>query len=44
MQEMMSSQTLQYAFPFSLYSFETDVVFIVLSEGNKSAFFPVRYP
>ncbi|PBK96464.1 hypothetical protein ARMGADRAFT_1052439 [Armillaria gallica] len=40
MQEMMTSQTLQYAFPFSSYSFETDVVFIVLSEGNKSAFFP----
>ncbi|KAK0448360.1 uncharacterized protein EV420DRAFT_1567556 [Desarmillaria tabescens] len=46
MQEMMTSQTLQYVFPFSSYSFETDVVFIVLSEGNKSAFFPtlVQFP
>ncbi|KAG7452905.1 uncharacterized protein BT62DRAFT_925445 [Guyanagaster necrorhizus] len=39
MQEMMTSQILEYVFPFSSFSFETDVVFLVLCEGSKSAFF-----
>ncbi|KAH6918815.1 putative alanine racemase-domain-containing protein [Coprinopsis sp. MPI-PUGE-AT-0042] len=38
-QDMMTSQTLDYAFPFSRYSFETDVSFIALVPGKKSAFF-----
>ncbi|KAI0075471.1 hypothetical protein K474DRAFT_1664215 [Panus rudis PR-1116 ss-1] len=39
LQEVMSSQTLSYNFPFSSFSFPTDVSCIVLSEGRKSAFF-----
>ena len=41
MQEMMSSQSLEYIFPFSKFSFDTDVDFVLLSEGKKSAFFQV---
>ncbi|KAJ7070358.1 putative alanine racemase-domain-containing protein [Mycena belliarum] len=39
MQEMMSTQTLEYAFPFSRFTFQTDVVFLILSQGKKSTFF-----
>jgi hypothetical protein len=40
-QEVINSQTLQYIFPFSMFSFPTDVAFTVLSEGKKSTFFQV---
>lgn len=39
----MATQTLDYVFPFSRFSFETDINFIVLASGRKSAFFKVRY-
>ncbi|KAH7927729.1 hypothetical protein BV22DRAFT_1084528 [Leucogyrophana mollusca] len=39
LQEVMNSQTLEYAFPYSKFSFPTDIVFVVCSEGRKSAFF-----
>ena len=39
LQEVLSSQTLTYAFPFSSFSFPTDISCIVLTEGSKSAFF-----
>ncbi|KAJ7093101.1 putative alanine racemase-domain-containing protein [Mycena epipterygia] len=39
LQEMMTAQTLEYIFPFSRFAFETDVAFLVLSEGKKSTFF-----
>ncbi|KIY67975.1 hypothetical protein CYLTODRAFT_375033 [Cylindrobasidium torrendii FP15055 ss-10] len=39
MQEMMTGQKLEYVFPFSTFSFETDVDFVLLCEGSKSAFF-----
>ncbi|OBZ75868.1 Mini-chromosome maintenance complex-binding protein [Grifola frondosa] len=39
LQEVMSTQTLAYVFPFSQFSFPTDISCIVLSEGTKSAFF-----
>ncbi|KAL6309164.1 mini-chromosome maintenance replisome factor-domain-containing protein [Sparassis latifolia] len=39
LQEVMSTQTLVYAFPFSQFSFPTDISCIVLGEGSKSAFF-----
>ncbi|KAF5365678.1 hypothetical protein D9758_003140 [Tetrapyrgos nigripes] len=38
-QESMIHQMLDYVFPFSSYKFETDITWIVLSEGRKSAFF-----
>ncbi|KAI6126213.1 hypothetical protein EV401DRAFT_2258355 [Pisolithus croceorrhizus] len=38
-QEIMTSQTLQYTFPFSRFTFETDISAIVLVEGRKSTFF-----
>lgn len=41
LQEVMATQTLSYAFPFSAFSFPTDISCIVLSEGSKSAFFKV---
>ena len=40
-QQVMSSQTLEYGFPFSRFSFATEINFIVISEGKKSAFFKV---
>ncbi|CAK5279504.1 unnamed protein product [Mycena citricolor] len=49
-QDAMSTQTLDYVFPFSSFSFNTDLIFIVVSEGKKSAFFethinvPLRPP
>ncbi|OCH95277.1 hypothetical protein OBBRIDRAFT_767998 [Obba rivulosa] len=39
LQDVMSSQTLSYVFPFSQFAFPTDIGCIVLSEGTKSAFF-----
>ncbi|KAL4074577.1 putative alanine racemase-domain-containing protein [Scleroderma yunnanense] len=39
MQEIMNSQTLEYAFPFSNFTFQTDISVIVLAEGRKSALF-----
>ncbi|EGN96137.1 hypothetical protein SERLA73DRAFT_185710 [Serpula lacrymans var. lacrymans S7.3] len=38
-QEVMNAQSLEYVFPYSRFSFQTDMTFIVLSEGRKSAFF-----
>ncbi|KIO13168.1 hypothetical protein M404DRAFT_992747 [Pisolithus tinctorius Marx 270] len=38
-QEIMDSQTLDYTFPFSRFTFETDISTVVLAEGRKSAFF-----
>lgn len=40
-QEMMKSQTLDYVFPYSSFHFETDVSFMILTEGKKSTFFQV---
>ena len=40
-QEMMKTQTLDYVFPFSGFQFETDVNFLVLSEGKQSTLFKV---
>jgi len=37
LQEVMKFQTLHYNFPFSQFSFPTELNFIVLSEGKKSA-------
>lgn len=39
MQEIMNSQTLEYTFPFSKFTFQTDISVIVLAEGRKSALF-----
>ncbi|KAI1790741.1 mini-chromosome maintenance replisome factor-domain-containing protein [Ganoderma leucocontextum] len=39
LQEVMDAQTLAYVFPFSQFSFPTDVACVVLAEGRKSAFF-----
>lgn len=40
-QNVMLSQSLPYKFPFSEFSFPTDLSFIVLAEGKKSAFLKV---
>lgn len=37
----MANQTLDYVFPFSQFSFDTDIVFIILTAGKKSPFFKV---
>jgi hypothetical protein len=42
LQEMMNGQTLEYIFPFSRFAFQTDVAFLILSEGKKSTFFQVH--
>ncbi|CCM03825.1 uncharacterized protein FIBRA_05974 [Fibroporia radiculosa] len=46
LQEVISTQTLAYVFPFSQFSFQTDMSCVVLSEGSKSAFFKtdLSYP
>ncbi len=50
LQEVMDAQTLAYVFPFSQFSFPTDISCIILAEGRKSAFFrpeldiPLRAP
>lgn len=41
LQEVMNSQTLAYRFPFSQFSFPTDISCIILTEGKKSAFYKV---
>ena len=41
-QEVISAQTLAYKFPFSEFSFPTDIGFVILAEGTKSALFQVR--
>ncbi|EJD05672.1 uncharacterized protein FOMMEDRAFT_78038 [Fomitiporia mediterranea MF3/22] len=38
LQEVAKLQTLQYKFPFSQYSFPTDIKFITVTEGKKSLF------
>ncbi|KAF8964094.1 putative alanine racemase-domain-containing protein [Flammula alnicola] len=38
-QEMMKSQTLEYVFPYSSFQFETDVNFLITTEGKQSTFF-----
>lgn len=40
-QATMRNQSLEYIFPFSSYTFETDINFIVLANGKKSTFFEV---
>ncbi|KAL7283147.1 LOW QUALITY PROTEIN: hypothetical protein ACG7TL_002573 [Trametes sanguinea] len=50
LQDVMDAQTLAYVFPYSQFSFPTDISCIVLSEGRKSTFFrtdlnvPLRVP
>ncbi|TDL25050.1 hypothetical protein BD410DRAFT_76463 [Rickenella mellea] len=39
LQEAIKLQTLHYVFPYSQFSFPTDLCFIVATEGKKSAFF-----
>ena len=39
LQEVMDAQTLAYTFPFSQFSFPTDIACVVIAEGRKSAFF-----
>jgi hypothetical protein len=41
-QQVMSAQTLAYKFPFSEFSFPTDIGSVVLAQGSKSALFQVR--
>ncbi|KAF8500970.1 mini-chromosome maintenance replisome factor-domain-containing protein [Russula emetica] len=38
-QQVMNTQTLDYKFPFSEFSFPTDISFVVLAQGSKSALF-----
>ena len=41
-QEMINVQRIAYKFPFSQFTFETDLGILILSEGRKrSAFFTV---
>jgi hypothetical protein len=40
-QQVMSAQTLAYKFPFSEFSFPTDIGFVILAQGSKSAVFQV---
>ncbi|KAF9459336.1 mini-chromosome maintenance replisome factor-domain-containing protein [Collybia nuda] len=39
LQKMITSQVLEYIFPYSRFSFDTEVGFLILSEGRKSTFF-----
>ena len=41
-QQVISTQTLAYKFPFSEFSFPTDISFVVLAQGSKSALFQVQ--
>jgi Mini-chromosome maintenance replisome factor len=41
-QQVMDTQTLAYKFPFSEFSFPTDISFMILAQGTKSALFQVR--
>jgi len=38
-QQVIDTQTLAYKFPFSEFSFPTDINFVILAEGTKSALF-----
>ncbi|KAI0269853.1 mini-chromosome maintenance replisome factor-domain-containing protein [Gloeopeniophorella convolvens] len=38
-QQAMSAQTIDYKFPFSDFSFPTDISFVTLAQGTKSALF-----
>ena len=40
-QDAIAYQTVDYVFPFSRFSFETDISFLVLSGGSSSPFFKV---
>lgn len=40
-QDVMSTQTLAYDFPFSRFSFPTDINCVIITEGKKSTFFKV---
>jgi len=40
-QDAMSNQNLRYAFPFSQFSFNTEIGFVLLAEGRRSPFFTV---
>ncbi|KAF8652693.1 hypothetical protein AX16_004197 [Volvariella volvacea WC 439] len=42
-QQVMSLQTLDYNFPYSTYNFQTDISFLVLTEGRKSTFFQTDF-
>ena len=43
-QDVMSNQQLRYVFPFSQFSFDTEIGFIILVEGRRSPFFTVGFP
>ena len=44
-QETMQTQSLDYRFPFSsTFNFETDLNFIITTQGKKSTFFQVSDP
>ncbi|KAI0004499.1 putative alanine racemase-domain-containing protein [Russula compacta] len=38
-QQVINAQTLEYKFPFSEFSFPTDIGFVILANGTKSALF-----
>lgn len=40
---MMGNQNLRYAFPFSQFSFNTEINFILLVDGRRSPFFTVIF-
>ncbi|KAF7974056.1 hypothetical protein HWV62_13457 [Athelia sp. TMB] len=39
LQDVLHAQTLPYVFPYSSFAFPTDLGFVLLAEGRKSAFF-----
>jgi Mini-chromosome maintenance replisome factor len=41
-QQVIDTQTLAYKFPFSEFSFPTDISFVILAQGAKSVLFQVR--
>ena len=43
-QDVMNNQQLRYVFPFSQFSFNTEIGFILLAEGRRSPFFTVESP
>lgn len=42
LQDVLHAQTLPYVFPYSSFAFPTDLGFVLLAEGRRSAFFQVR--
>lgn len=42
-QEVISTQTLNYQFPYSSFAFPTDMGCVVVAPGKRSAFFKVGY-